>query len=432
MKPSITKRIFLILGLMAGIGFLSACSSSDSGSTSAENGVVQSSLERKLTPAVADADLSQLVSDNNAFAFDLYQKLRTENGNLFYSPFSISVALAMTYAGARGDTAAEMAQTMRYTLSQEQLHPAFNKLDLEINSRGKDVAAKEGTGFSLCVANAIWGQQGKTWLQSFLDTLAANYGAGLRVLDFASEPEKARTTINDWVAEQTQQKIKDLLPPNSVTGVSMVLTNAIYFKASWLYPFEKSATGDGVFTLLDGSTVTVPMMKQNTFFPYTDGEGYIALSLPYVGNALSMIILMPDKGNFEYFERLLTADKLSEIKSALTNTDIMLSLPRFEFEDPTPLKDVLKSMGMKLAFSAEADFSGMDGARSLFISGVIHKAFVKVNEEGTEAAAATAVTMVTGIQDPPIAVKIDRPFIFLIQDKSGAILFIGRVVNPKT
>ncbi|MBN1663319.1 MAG: serpin family protein [Deltaproteobacteria bacterium] len=435
MKTGLLKRMTVVFALMAWIFILSACNSSEEQNQSTESDFVSSNLARKTTPVVDDTDMMQLISDNNAFAFDLYQKMRTDEGNLFYSPFSISMALAMTYAGARENTAAEMAHIMRYGLSPEKLHPAFNKIDLEINSRGENVKKDEGTAFTLNVVNAIWGQKGKSWLQNFLDTLAVNYGAGLRILDFIADAAASRKTINDWVAEQTEQKIKDLLPEDSVTvDTRMVLTNAIYFKASWMHQFDKSQTKDGVFTLLNGSTITGPMMNQTAMFLYADGEGYIALSLPYVGNDLSMIILMPDEGNFNNFENRLTLETLGEIKSAFSYTNIKLSFPRFEFEDPTGLKDILTSMGMKLAFSpTHADFSGIDGTKTLYISDVLHKAFVNVNEEGTEATAATAVGMgITSMPPPPIEAKINRPFIFLIQDKTGAILFAGRVVNPKS
>ncbi len=435
MKITFIKKLILFIGLIGWLWSFSGCGSSEEQSGSSDLSTVKSQLARTQTPAVDDADLDRLIADNNAFAFDLYQKLRTENGNLFYSPLSISMALSMVYAGARGETATQMAQTMHYALSQEKLHPAFNRLDLELNARRNNVGPDSGDGFTLRVVNAIWGQKGKSWLSTFLDTLAVNYGAGLCILDFMADPEAARQTINGWVAGQTEQKIQDLLPKGAIDSATrMVLTNAIYFKASWAYPFDKSETNDDVFTLLDSSSVTTPTMNQTGDFPYAAGDGYVALALPYAGDDLSMIIVLPESDQFQTFESLLTAEKISDVTARLTNTRIALSMPLFQIEDPTSLSNILGSLGMTLAFlPGEADFSGMDGTRALRISEVLHKAFVNVNEEGTEAAAATAVIIDAGASPSlPVEVKVNRPFIFLIRDKTGVILFIGRVVNPQT
>jgi serpin B len=395
--------------------------------------LLMSDEPRETSPDVSQADLDLLIEGNSAFTFDLYQALKEQDGNLFYSPHSISVALAMTYAGARGETAEEMAATLEFLLEQDRLHPAFNWLDTGLAGRGEGAQGKDGEGFRLNIVNAIWGQKDYEFLSEFLDVLAENYGAGLRILDFINETEQSRITINDWVSDQTEDRIKDLIPEGVITALTrLVLTNAIYFNAAWAYPFDDKVTTNGPFYLLDGGQVTVPMMRQTEAFGYTDGEGYQAVEVLYDGEELSMVIMLPDDGQFEVFEEGLQADKASDIIGSLQLTEVALTMPQFEFDSEFSLKDTLADMGMPVAFSDAADFSGMTGSPELFIADVIHKAFVAVDEAGTEAAAATAVPMeLTAMPDPPVEVALDRPFIFLIRDiETGAILFVGRVVNP--
>jgi serpin B len=395
--------------------------------------VLKSDKERITSPDVSTSEQALLVEGNSAFAFELYQALREHEGNLFYSPYSISLALAMTYAGARGETAQQMAATLQFILEQERLHPAFNWLDAELVSRGEGAEGKDGEGFRLNIVNAIWGQKDYEFLSDFLDVLAENYGAGLRILDFITETEASRLTINEWVSDQTEGRIEDLIPQGTIDALTrLVLTNAIYFNAAWEYPFDEDITADGPFYLLDGGQVIVPMMKQTESFGYTDGEGYQAVELQYDGGELSMVILLPETGNFQAFEEGLQAQKVDDIISDLQPTHINLTMPHFEFDSEFSLKDTLADMGMPVAFSGGADFSGMTGNPELFISDVIHKAFVAVDEAGTEAAAATAVIMrLTAVPEHPLEFTIDHPFIFLIRDiETGAILFVGRVLNP--
>jgi serpin B len=395
--------------------------------------LLQSDKERLTSPDAASNEKVLLVEGNGAFAFELYQVLKGEEGNLFYSPYSISVALAMTYAGARGETAEEMAATLQFMLEQDRLHPAFNWLDAELAGRGEGAQGKDGEGFRLNIVNAIWGQKDYSFLPAFLDVLAENYGAGLRILDFINEAEKSRVTINDWVSDQTEGRIEDLIPQGAIDALTrLVLTNAIYFNAAWECPFDEKVTADGPFYLFDGGQVTVPTMRQTESFGYTKGEGYQAVELPYDGGELSMVILLPASGNFEAFEEGLQAQKVNDIINGLQPTEVALTMPRFEFESEFSLKDTLAEMGMPIAFSDDADFSGMTGNPELCISEVVHKAFVAVDEAGTEAAAATAVIMeLTAVPPPPLEVTIDRPFIFLIGDiETGAVLFVGRVLNP--
>ena len=394
---------------------------------------VRSDKERITDPAVSDSDLTDLVGGNSAFAFDLYQALREMDGNLFYSPYSISVALAMTYAGARGETESQMADTLLFALHQDRLHPALNALDLALASRGSDEE-----GFQLNIANAIWGQSGYGFEPDFLDVLALNYGAGLRTMNFADSPEESRGAINDWVAESTEDRIRDLIPEGGVTGnTRLVLTNAIYFNAAWENAFRKEATRDRAFHLLDGTSVQAPMMTQTSSFGYSRGKGFEAVDLPYKGGELSMTLLVPDEGTFGSFEETLDSESVRSTLMSLQPERLDLTMPLFEFESQADLGEVLTGMGMPDAFSrANADFSGMDGRRCgkdpacLLITGVFHKGFVSVDEEGTEASAATGVTV--GVTSLPPELTIDRPFIFLIRDmETGAILFVGRVVDPR-
>jgi len=395
--------------------------------------VLKSDKERITSPDVSTSEQALLVEGNSAFAFELYKALKGEEGNLFYSPYSISVALAMTYAGARNETAEQMADTLQFILEQERLHPAFNWLDVELASRGEGAEGQDGEEFRLNIVNAIWGQKDYSFLSAFLDVLAENYGAGLRILDFITETEASRLAINQWVSDQTEGRIEDLIPQGAIDALTrLVLTNAIYFNAAWEYPFDEDMTADGPFYLLDGGQVTVPMMKQTESFGYTEGEGYQAVELLYDGGELSMVVLLPEAGQFEAFEEGLQAQQVCNIISGLQPTEVALTMPQFEFDSEFSLKDTLAGMGMPIAFSSGADFSGMTGNPELFISDVVHKAFVAVDEAGTEAAAATAVIMtLTAVPEPPVEVTIDRPFIFLIRDiDTGAILFVGRVMNP--
>lgn len=420
------KAVSLMLVSAMLLGLL-ACSPTASGQ------VLQSDEPRNTSPAVDRTDLEALVAGNNAFALNLYQALRQTGGNLFYSPYSISEALAMTYAGARGETEKSMAEALDFTLSQDRLHPAFNSLDLQLKQRGQGAKGKDGEGFRLHVVNAIWGQKGYTFLEQFLDVLAQNYGAGLRILDFIGQTEQSRITINDWVSDQTEQKIKDLIPQGAINSLTrLVLTNAVYFNAAWQNPFDKNATSNGPFSLLDGSNVTVPMMKQTGSFSYAEGANYQAVELPYDGQELSMVILLPKAGQFETFEKSLDAQVVEEIIGKLQNRQVALTMPKFEYESSFGLKQALTTLGMGVAFTPDADFSGMDGKHDLLIQDVLHKAFVSVDEAGTEAAAATAVIVgITSMPAQPVEVKVDRPFIFLIRDIStGSIIFLGRVINP--
>ncbi len=338
----------------------------------------------------------------------------------------------MTYAGARGQTEEQMAKTLHFTLPQDRLHPAFDALDLAL----QQPAAQPDEGqFQLNIANSIWGQQGYAFQPAFLDLLAENYGAGLRLTDFMTAPEPARQAINQWVSDQTKDKIRDLIPAGAITpDTRLVLANAIYFYAKWLYPFDGNLTQPGNFNLLDGTTVTVPMMSRLAGLRYAAGQGYQAVELPYVGDQVALTLIVPDAGRFAEVRAALTAGELESLWGSLQTKQVQLSLPKFKYESSFSLAKTLGQLGMPDAITpGVADFSGMDGTRDLFISDILHKAVVAVDEEGTEAAAATAVVVgTTAMPAIDVQLTVDRPFIFVIRDtQSGAMLFMGQVLNPK-
>jgi serpin B len=423
MYKGITRYLALAIALSVAVA---ACAPSP--------GVVQAAVLASSKPrlsAAADATaLAELVQGNTRFALDLYHALFSTKDNQFSSPYSISLALAMAYTGARSDTAAEMVRTLHFP-APELLNPAFNALDQALRSRGQNV--KEGERFRLNIANATWGQKGFAFQSQFLDALAQYYASGLRIVDFKQAAEAARQTINQWVEEQTEGKIKDLLPSGSLDAMTrLVLTNAIYFNATWQHPFDAQGTQDGAFYLLDGGQVTVPMMHQTAHLGYASGTAYQVVELPYVGGDMAMDIILPDAGTFAGWAQDLDADALTAILNGMTFTQVELTMPRFRFESRVGLKEALQKLGMGQAFTTAADFSGMTGKPELFIDNVYHKAFVAVDEKGTEAAAATAVVMnLTAMPARPTALTVDRPFLFLIRDvATGTVLFLGHVLNP--
>ena len=373
-----------------------------------------------------EEDHEALVAGNTQFVLDLYARLRTEDGNLFLSPYSVSTALAMTYAGARGETERQMADVLHFTLGQEQLHPAFAVLESSVKAAG------DGLGCTIHVANSLWGQQGYGFLEEFLALNNKHYSAGFREVDFVRATEQARQTMNTWVAQQTQQIIKELLRKGDLDPADvLVLTNAIYFKGDWVSKFDLKQTQDAPFRISQTDQVIVPMMQQFRRFAFAAADELDLLELPYAGDRLSMVLLLPKKvGGLAALEQSLSKENLDRWLGRLRQQPVRVSLPRFALGSRFDLTRTLAAMGMPDAFSGAADFSGMTGRRDLFIGLVIHEAKVEVNEEGTEAAAATAVKMKRGA--PPVSFTADHPFLFLIRDKqTGSILFMGRVANPK-
>ena len=384
----------------------------------------------EVSPSVA-ADRAAVVEGNNAFAVELYSQLRNQSGNLFFSPESISTALAMTYAGAHGDTASEMAKTLHFTLPPDRFHPAMGALLGDLNSAHY--------GYQLHVANALWAQQGYTFLDDFLKLTRSDYDAGFSQVDFKGATETARLTINQWVEQKTENKITDLLQPGALNSdTRLVLTNAIYFKGTWQSQFRLAQTEVEDFHLSKVQSVKTPMMNHVAAYNYLNSGKFQVLEIPYKSEELSMIVFLPkDIDGLPALEQSLTASKMKQWLSQLQPVPtVILTLPRFKTTQQFALQNTLGAMGMQQAFEASADFSGMTGSRDLWISAVIHKAFIDVNEEGTEAAAATAITMVTMARQernspPPIVFCADHPFIFLIRDnRSGGILFMGRVTDP--
>jgi serpin B len=315
-------------------------------------------------------------------------------------------------------------------LDRQRFASAFGKIIKDLNERGKKGA------YELNVANALWGQKGYGFLEDFLELIRTSYGGRLNEVDFIRATETTRKTINTWVEKKTNNKIKNLIPKGVLDSMTrLVLTNAIYFKGNWARQFKEDRTKDAPFTLADGQKIDVAMMNQTAEFDYLETESFQALELPYVDNELSMIILLPKEFDGVYeLEKTFTMENLSQWLGKLHRREVIVSVPKFKLTSQFSLASVLKSMGMNDAFSTNADFSGMSGKRDLFISAVIHKAYVDVNEQGTEAAAATAVTMrltsVGPVQTPVF--QADHPFLFLIRgNQSNSILFIGRLMHPK-
>lgn len=384
--------------------------------------LVERQLPEDIQPAAAE-----VVQANNAFAVDIYRALAGEEGNLFLSPFSISTAFAMLHAGARGETESQMAQVFHFPQDQSRMHDAFHALLVSLN-RGIDFG-----GYRLDVANQLWGQVGFPFLDDYLAVTREKYLADLVGLDFAADPEAARMTINDWVAEQTQDRIQDLMPEGSINALTvLVLTNAVYFKGTWETQFDPDRTTELPFYVNGTEKVTVPTMMRTGPARVGAGDGVSVLELPYSGEDLSMIVLLPEKRDgLAALEKQLTPEALAAwIGSIQAKEEFSIQLPRFQVESKFALNQVLAEMGMPDAFTGQADFSGIDGRRDLFVQAAIHQAFVKVNEEGTEAAAATGISV--GRTSVPEFFQADHPFLFLIHDNvTGSILFLGRVVDPR-
>ncbi len=370
-----------------------------------------------------------VVEGNTAFALDLYRELKDTKGNLFFSPYSISTALAMTFAGARENTAKQMADVLHFPSGQNDIHPAFGQLESLLN----EVQTKGD--IQLNVANSLWPQEGYPFLAEYLALVKKYYGVAITPVDYRKAAEKAREIINQWVEEKTKDKIKNLIQPGVLDAVTrLVLVNAIYFKGNWASQFDEKRTKEDTFYLLSGKTVQTPLMAQEKEFAYRDEEFLQVLELPYVGESLSMIVLLPkEKDGLPQLEKQLTAANLRMWTSGPRKQKVKVFLPRFRMTSQFSLSKTLAAMGMRDAFNPDkADFSGMDGRVNwLYIGAVLHKAFVDVNEEGTEAAAATAVVMKIRMALDQPTFRADHPFIFLIRENTtGSILFLGRVMDP--
>jgi serpin B len=419
----------LALSVSGGLG----CGSEAEPTPAQEAGheTVRSKLERDRSPDVPGADMETLIEGNHALALDLFHQLDENAENLLVSPLSIRLAFALLQAGARGETALEIAEVLHFGLEGEQLHAAFNALDLALEARN-DPGDKEHDPIELHVANAFWGQSGYAWKAEYLDTIAVNYGAGVETLDFAGAPEASRETINLWVEEKTRDRILDLLPEGSIRPDTVaVLTNALYFKAPWAVPFPQGSARPASFTRLDASKVQADMMTNTDVFGYVAGEGFEAVELNFRRDELGMVFILPDDGAFEAFEEALDTARLGQILDGLESKQGGVAIPKFEFEDEFRLSEALRGLGMVSAFES-ADLSGMIEGHDLFIDEVYHKTFIAVDEHGAEAAAATAIVVgETSVPVEDFEFRADRPFLFLIRDRvNGAILFFGRVTDP--
>ena len=388
-----------------------------------------------------------IAESGNAFAVDMYKRLAGTEGNLFFSPTSIQTALAMTYAGARGDTAAQMETALHLPEDADDVHADFAKLIADLNEQRrvttwteKDGKVERGTkpAYELHLANALWGQERYPFKDEFLALTGECYDAALHEVDFAASAE-ARKTINTWVEKQTNDKITDLIPAGVLIELTrLVLTNAVYFKSDWAEQFEERATKDGDWHVSAAESYETPMMHQQEQFGYAEMESLQALSLPYKADELDMVILLPrERDGLGELEKGLTGEKLAGWLDALERKEVRVTMPKWKFTSRFGLKDVLSSMGMPAAFNRDkANFTGIADVEKLWIDAVLHKAYVAVDEDGTEAAAATAVVMrAEAITPEPPEVKVftaDHPFLFLIRHKdTGAILFMGRVAKPE-
>jgi serine protease inhibitor len=419
--------IFLLLCLVV------ACGKSTN-DTPPQYEIVQSSLIRDANPQTSDADLAAVVAGSSDFALKVFPLIDPSgSNNVVFSPYSITQAFALTAPGAKGSTLSGIEQAMSF-LPQDRLNPALNKLDLLLTSEASGTVTATGDQYPILRnANALWGQKGFTILSEYLDTLAVNYGAGMHVVDFVNQTEDARNAINSWVEDRTNNRIQDLIPQGGVTpNTRVVLTNAVWFKANWASQFSEAATTNGPFTNHDESSSATPFMHHLLGAFYANADACQAVDIPYYGDKLSMLVIMPDAGTFDSFLSSLTPTVLSDITNNLEAKEINLALPKFTFSRDVGMGSLLRSLGMTDAFDPiVADFSGIDGGRDLSISDVFHKAFISVDEHGTEAAAATAVVIGgTSIPVADVSLTIDHPFVFFIRERqTGLILFLGKVVS---
>ena len=395
-------------------------------------GLILCSIQPGIAANIGD-NTKTLVQENNVFAAELYAQLKAEPGNLCFSPYSILTALSMTYAGARNTTEAQMAKVLHFHMEQEQIHQAVGAWIAALS-----VSSDPPRSYQLYTANALWGQQGYEFLSQFTELLQTHYGATLTTLDFKRDPQQAGKTINAWVRQQTQEKITELIDPKTITTTTtLVLTNAIYFRGQWALPFDPHKTQTAPFTLLTGDKIDVPMMHQMGEVFYFEDHDVQVVELPYGQDGgempFSMLFFLPQTPEeFSAFETGFSAEYFEEKFANMQKQKVMVSIPKFIIRSEFSLPVVLTSLGMPDAFSfPPADFSGMTGKKELYISDVVHKVFLEVNEEGSEAAGATGVVMSRGFARHPIF-QADHPFLVVIRDnRTGGVVFLGRVMDPR-
>lgn len=409
--------IFIIIAAIVGVAIY------------AKAQILNHSSDKANDKGASSEGINAVIKANNQFALDLYSELSASDGNVFFSPYSISVALAMTYEGARGKTADEMRSVFHFPTDSNLRKPAFAAIYNQLN--------KPNSEYELSVANALWAQKDYKFLKSYLTTIKQFYDGNATNLDFINSTDESREIINEWVEDRTNNNIKELIPEGLLNELTrLVLTNAIYFRGTWAKQFEKEQTHDEDFQMGVNNKIKVPMMRQTdeeSKFKYAESSDAQILEMPYEGNKLSMLVILPKGDNLQAVENSLSLDKINKWRNKLIKQRIAVYIPKFTFDSKYFMKKTFVKMGMPVAFSSDADLSGMDGARGLFIGQVIHQSYIDVSEEGTEATAATGVIILKSAR-PPQEITIfraDHPFIFLIQDKkSGNILFIGRVVSP--
>lgn len=371
-----------------------------------------------------------MAAANSDFAFDLYRKVRTPGENLLLAPYGVSTLMAMIYAGARGTTKEEIATVMRFNGDDLKLHRGLNYLDLAL--RDQFAATPPPNAPELNIINGVWVQKGRTWSESYLDLLKVNYGSGITAMDFLGDLSGSVAAINKWAEFQTQGIVSELLDPEEMQGVELVIANAIYFKGDWVSPFL--STSSEPFQVDDGKPVIAPFMKRKEMLQYGAGEDYRAVALPYQGGTFQMVLMLPQEGGLAALEEGLTGARLREIVKGLTYVDVALSLPRFEFAKQTHLDKELAALGMPKVFSVVADLSGITDEVRLYLQFLLQEAYVKVDEVGTKATAVTVTGVISSVSLPnPIKLTFDRPFLFVIQHiQTQTTLFVGRVSNPLT
>jgi len=389
----------------------------------------KNNMENKTVAVVENTTPVNITENNNLFALDLYKKISNNQENLFYSPYSISTALAMTYAGARGITEKEMSTVMHFPANNAEFYNKYNEVLKNIN------ALNNGSTVNIYTANSVWAQMNFKFRDEFLEIIKNNFNSSINLVDFIKETENSRIQINKWVETQTNEKIKELIKPGLIDYLTrMVLVNAIYFKADWETAFDKQQTQKMDFLIDETKTISCDFMfAEQEFKFYENEDGLKAIEIPYSKGKMSMLIILPkDNAGFNMLKKEISLDFYKKINSTLESKKVKLYLPKFKTTSEFELSDILKKMGMPEAFSDRADFSGMTGTKDLKISKVIHKAFVEVNETGTEAAAATAVVMrIKSMPMAPPEFRADHPFMFIIKENSAnSILFAGNIYNP--
>jgi serpin B len=439
-----TKRLIGTLPILAAALLAAGCGGGSGAIPAAQPApvqtlaaVVRSGQAHDTNPNASADEIHAVVNGNNGFGLQALSRLGSDkDSNLVFSPYSITQAVAMAAAGAKGNTLSGIEQALSQSLPQERFNPALNKVNMLLQAKTSGATDGQQQMPSLNIVNTLWGQRGFDFVPAYLDTLAVNFDAGVNLVDFKNAPDAARISINSFIDDQTHGRIKDLLAEGALTAATRsVLTNAIWFKANWNSAFLPDATKDRVFFARNGTSANVPFMNQNGTLSGAKNSDYQAVTLPYAGGRMSMMLIMPSPGTFDAFVGALDASKLAAIVQGMHAGPVVLAVPKFTFTSQARPAELLRALGMTDAFDASrADFSGIDGARDLFISDVIHKAFIGIDENGTEAAAATALTMVTAsmpvFPPPPLELTFDHPFLFAIRDdETGLVIFMGKVVK---